>query len=80
MKPPRMETRSTQAAVIVRSTMRRIFDPSFRYTPSYETDIRKTFERIRSDRRAREIDGLGSSAHKADQNILRLDSRKSGTK
>jgi hypothetical protein len=24
-----------------------IFDPSFRYTPSYATDVRKTFERIR---------------------------------
>jgi hypothetical protein len=26
-----------------------IFDPSFRYTPSYETDVRKTFERIRRE-------------------------------
>jgi len=25
-----------------------IFDPSFRYTPSYATDLRKTFERIRN--------------------------------
>ena len=24
-----------------------IWDPSFRYTPSYATDLRKTFERIR---------------------------------
>ena len=24
-----------------------IFDPTFRYTPSYATDLRKTFERIR---------------------------------
>jgi hypothetical protein len=24
-----------------------IFDPSFRYTPSYATDLRKTFARIR---------------------------------
>ena len=24
-----------------------IFDPSFQYTPSYATDLRKTFERIR---------------------------------
>ena len=24
-----------------------IFDPSFCYTPSYATDVRKTFERIR---------------------------------
>jgi hypothetical protein len=26
-----------------------IFDPSFRYTPSYATDLRKTFERIRGE-------------------------------
>lgn len=26
---------------------KRLLDPSFRYTPSYATDIRKTFERIR---------------------------------
>ena len=24
-----------------------IFDPSFHYTPSYATDLRKTFERVR---------------------------------
>jgi len=28
-----------------------ILDPSFRYTPSFETDLRKTFARIRRDRR-----------------------------
>lgn len=26
-----------------------IFDPSFRYTPSFATDVRKTFERIRGE-------------------------------
>jgi hypothetical protein len=29
--------------------MKSIFDPSFRYTPSYETNVRKTFERIRRE-------------------------------
>lgn len=28
--------------------MKHIFDSSFRYAPSFGTDIRKTFERIRS--------------------------------
>lgn len=28
--------------------MKHIFDSSFRYEPSFDTDIRKTFERIRS--------------------------------
>lgn len=29
--------------------MKSIFDPSFRYTPSYETNLQKTFERIRRE-------------------------------
>ena len=32
--------------------MKRILDPSFRYVPSRETDLRKTFERIRREREA----------------------------
>jgi hypothetical protein len=28
---------------------KRIFDPSFRYRPSHETDIRETFERVRRE-------------------------------
>jgi|KBSMisStandDraft_5_1062788.scaffolds.fasta_scaffold2670183_1 hypothetical protein len=32
--------------------MKSILDPSFRYTPSINTDIRKTFARIRRDLRA----------------------------
>jgi hypothetical protein len=27
--------------------MKSIFDSSFKYTPSFETDVRKTFDRIR---------------------------------
>jgi len=30
--------------------MKRILDRSFRYIPSRETDVRKTFERIRKER------------------------------
>jgi hypothetical protein len=29
--------------------MKRILDRSFRYVPSHETDVRKTFERIRKE-------------------------------
>ena len=29
--------------------MKNILDRSFRYVPSYETDLRKTFERIRKE-------------------------------
>jgi hypothetical protein len=31
--------------------MKSILDRSFRYTPSFETDLRKTFERIRLEQR-----------------------------
>ena len=30
--------------------MKSIFDPSFKYTPSFQTDVRKTFDRIRQER------------------------------
>ena len=32
--------------------MKSILDPTFRYTPSVQTDIRKTFARIRREQRA----------------------------
>lgn len=31
------------------AAMKRILDSSFQYTPSYETDVRKTFERVRRE-------------------------------
>jgi hypothetical protein len=34
--------------------MKSIFDPTFRYTPSFNTDLRKTFNRIRHERRRSE--------------------------
>ena len=33
-----------------------IFDPAFHYTPSYATDVRKTFERIRQEMESRNRD------------------------
>ena len=33
--------------------MKSVFDPSFKYRPSIETDVRKTFERIRRELQAR---------------------------
>jgi hypothetical protein len=32
--------------------MKSIFDSSFKYTPSFETDIQKTFDRIRREQQA----------------------------
>jgi hypothetical protein len=34
--------------------MKRILDRTFRYVPSHATDVRKTFERIRREREARQ--------------------------
>jgi hypothetical protein len=34
--------------------MKSILDPTFRYTPSVQTDVRKTFARIRRELRAQE--------------------------
>jgi hypothetical protein len=38
--------------------MKHIYDPTFRYTPSHETNIRATFERLRRERQ----DGVGPRA------------------
>jgi hypothetical protein len=34
--------------------VKRILDPDFRYRPSFDTDLRATFERIRREQQARE--------------------------
>jgi hypothetical protein len=44
--------------------MKHILDHSFRYTPSYSTDIRKTFERIRMEREA--------ARRQAEQSVLQI--------
>lgn len=33
--------------------MKHILDSSFRYKPSFDTDVRKTFERVRRNQQAR---------------------------
>jgi hypothetical protein len=58
--------------------MKGILDSSFRYKPSYDTDIRKTFERIRREREAQQPAAAASAQHAA-ENVLRLDSRKTGS-
>lgn len=34
--------------------IKRVLDPSFRYVPSHSTDVRKTFERVRRERKVAE--------------------------
>jgi hypothetical protein len=59
--------------------MKSILDPSFRYSPSCQTDVRKTFERIR---RERESQGAGAAvtAQAAGEKVRRLDPRKVASK
>ena len=33
--------------------MKHIFDPTFRYSPSFATDVRKTFDRVRREQQSR---------------------------
>lgn len=35
--------------------MKRILDASFRYSPSFDTDVRRTFERIKRQQRAKGV-------------------------
>jgi len=46
--------------------VKRILDPTFRYVPSFETDVRKTFERAR-----RELSEL-AQRQVPDPRVLRL--------
>jgi hypothetical protein len=55
--------------------MKSILDPSFRYTKSVETDLRKTFARIRRERRKQEQVQV-SGDNDAARNVLPLRSRK----
>ena len=44
--------------------MKSILDPSFRYTKSVDTDLRKTFARIRREQRTCSQRGVDSSVTK----------------
>ena len=55
--------------------MKSILDPSFRYTPSAGTDLRKTFARIRREQQKQT--GY-SSADEAGTNVLSIKQRKAG--
>ena len=53
--------------------MKSILDPSFRYTKSVETDLRKTFARVRRELRKQ---ALQSANVEAMRKILPVQSRK----
>jgi hypothetical protein len=45
--------------------MKRILDPEFRYRPSYDTDVRATFERARRERDQPKEPGKDEPAERA---------------
>jgi hypothetical protein len=53
--------------------MKSILDPTFRYTPSVQTDVRKTFARIRRELRAQEAKAGSEAEIRA--NVLSLPRR-----
>ena len=63
--------------------MKHILDSSFRYKPSFDTDVRKTFERVRRQQQSRErsaVRAVESEAAKAPATVrikvLQLDQLK----
>ena len=57
--------------------MKSILDPSFRYTPSTSTDVRKTFARIRRLQRAA-AQGKAVSKDAPRGNLISIDKAKRG--
>jgi hypothetical protein len=55
--------------------MKSILDPSFRYTRSVETDLRKTFARVRRELRKQHYEQSSASAG-ARTKVVRIDARK----
>jgi hypothetical protein len=60
--------------------MKHILDSEFRYRPSFDTDVRKTFERVRRNQQSRERGGAKDAAQ-IQVRVLKLDQLKkvSGT-
>ncbi len=53
--------------------MKSIFDSSFRYTRSIETDVRKTFERIRREQQAERRRKAGAANVDLDVKVVQLE-------
>lgn len=58
--------------------MKSVFDSSFRYTRSIETDVRKTFERIRREQQAERRRKLGAANSEVDVKVVQLEHTKKG--
>ena len=58
-----------------KGTTRGVFDPAFRYKTSFETDIRKTFERIRRAKAAAVKDAVQALPDNVESLPLRKDAK-----
>lgn len=59
--------------------MKSVFDASFRYQPSFGTDVRKTFERIRRAQQAQSRGrGATGDGREATVKVVQLDQVKKG--
>ena len=61
----------------MKTPMKSILDPTFRYTPSHATDVRKTFERIRRERFGRLARSLRAAAPPSLPLVIALPHRQS---
>jgi hypothetical protein len=59
--------------------MKTIFDASFKYKPSFDTDVRKTFERIRREQHAGKRKWPAAANSDGTVNVLHLEQVKKGT-
>ena len=56
--------------------MKTVFDPSFKYRPSVDTDVRKTFERIRREQLAqRRKQAVAANSETETVTVLKLGKR-----
>ena len=58
--------------------MKHILDSAFQYRPSFDTDVRKTFEKVRRQQQARDR-GQGRSNGDIQVKVLQLDQLKKAT-
>jgi hypothetical protein len=61
-----------------RQLMKHILDSAFHYRPSFDTDVRKTFEKVRRQQQAREREQSRPNAE-IQVKVLKLDSLKKAT-
>jgi hypothetical protein len=55
--------------------MKSILDPSFRYTKSVETDLRKTFARVRRELRRQQVQPQPTTGDEAMRKVVNIHAR-----